>query len=55
MKVTTIFIFSFFTLIIAPSHFYAEAEPPWVAVGGGLLILPLLKTNHVTTISLNLC
>jgi hypothetical protein len=55
MKVTTIFIFSFFTLIIAPSHFYAEAEPPWVAIGGGLFILPLLKMKHVATISQNLC
>ncbi|TGO85919.1 hypothetical protein BPOR_0351g00020 [Botrytis porri] len=31
LKVTTIFIFVFFTLIVAPAHYYAEDEPEWVA------------------------
>ncbi|KAM3064925.1 hypothetical protein ACMFMG_011247 [Clarireedia jacksonii] len=32
LKVTTIFIFAFFTLVVAPAHFYAEEEQPkWVA------------------------
>ena len=34
LKVTTIFIFSAFALFVAPTHFYAEAEPPWVAPAG---------------------
>jgi hypothetical protein len=34
LKVTTIFIFSFFCLVIAPAHFYAEEEPKWVAGAG---------------------
>jgi len=32
LKVTTIFIFSFFCLVVAPAHWYADHEPPWVAV-----------------------
>ncbi|ATZ46540.1 hypothetical protein BCIN_01g11180 [Botrytis cinerea B05.10] len=31
LKVTTIFIFVFFTLVVAPAHYYAEDEPEWVA------------------------
>lgn len=34
LRVTTIFIFSFFCLVVAPSHFYAEDEPKWVAAAG---------------------
>jgi hypothetical protein len=34
LKVTTIFIFSFFCLVVAPTHFFAEEEPKWVAAGG---------------------
>ncbi|PQE06242.1 4-coumarate- ligase 2 protein [Rutstroemia sp. NJR-2017a BBW] len=32
LKVTTIFIFAFFSLVVAPAHFYADEEQPkWVA------------------------
>ncbi|QSZ35261.1 hypothetical protein DSL72_008130 [Monilinia vaccinii-corymbosi] len=31
LKVTTVFIFVFFTLVVAPAHYYAEDEPGWVA------------------------
>ena len=34
LKVTTIFTFSFFSLVVAPTHFFAEEEPKWVAAGG---------------------
>src|SRR4051812_21283042 len=35
LKVTTIFIFAFFSLVVAPAHFYAEEEQPkWVAPTG---------------------
>jgi hypothetical protein len=34
LKVTTIFVFGFFSLVAAPSHFYAPDEPLWVAAVG---------------------
>ncbi|KAE9366504.1 hypothetical protein N431DRAFT_471555 [Stipitochalara longipes BDJ] len=49
LKVTTIFIFSFFTLVVAPSHFFAEAEPPWVAVGVLLSgVIPMLFVAYIS-------
>jgi hypothetical protein len=36
LKVTTIFIFTFFTLVVVPTHFFAEHEPLWVAGAGEL-------------------
>ena len=34
LKVTTIFIFVFFALVVAPSHFSNEEASSWVAVAG---------------------
>ncbi|KAN0092433.1 hypothetical protein V8E51_018280 [Hyaloscypha variabilis] len=49
LKVTTIFIFSFFTLVVAPAHFFAEAEPPWVAIGVLLSgIIPMVFVAYIT-------
>ncbi|KAE8443534.1 hypothetical protein EG329_001774 [Mollisiaceae sp. DMI_Dod_QoI] len=50
LKVTTIFIFSFFCLVVAPTHFYAEEQPKWVA-GGVLLsgIIPMLSVAYMTS------
>ncbi|KUJ18969.1 uncharacterized protein LY89DRAFT_683789 [Mollisia scopiformis] len=50
LKVTTIFIFSFFSLVFAPTHFYAEEQPVWVA-GGVLLsgIIPMLSVAYMTS------
>jgi hypothetical protein len=36
MKLTTIFICTFFCVIAAPNHFYSEEEPLWVAGAGEL-------------------
>jgi hypothetical protein len=37
LKVTTIFVFSFFCLVVGPAHFYADDQPKWVA-GAGMSI-----------------
>jgi hypothetical protein len=34
LRVTTIFVFAFFSLVVAPTHFYAEDEPLWIAGSG---------------------
>lgn len=34
LRVTTIFVFAFFSLVVAPTHFYSETEPLWVAGAG---------------------
>jgi hypothetical protein len=36
LRVTTIFMFAFFTFVVAPTHFYAEDEPILVAPAGKL-------------------
>lgn len=39
LKVTTIFVFSFFGLVVAPTHFYSEVEEPlWVPAAGMLAL-----------------
>lgn len=45
LKVTTIFIFSFFCLVVAPAHFYAEEQPIWVAGAGSSLNFILYKSS----------
>ena len=34
LRVTTIFVFAFFTLVVAPTHLYAENEPLWITGAG---------------------
>jgi hypothetical protein len=34
MKVTTIIIFAFFSLVVAPAHWKSEEQPKWVAGAG---------------------
>jgi len=34
LKVTTIFIATFFCAVLGPTYFYAEDQPPWVSVVG---------------------
>lgn len=45
LKVTTIFIFVFFTLVVAPAHYYAEDEPEWVAPAGKLMLRSRILRN----------
>jgi hypothetical protein len=33
LRVTTIFMFSFFSLVVAPTYWYAEGDQKWVAAG----------------------
>jgi len=49
LKVTTIFIFSFFCLVIAPTHFYAEEQPKWIA-GAVMLsgIIPMVSVAYIS-------
>lgn len=30
LKVTTIFVFAFFALVVTPAHYYATDEPFWI-------------------------
>ncbi|RQM08827.1 hypothetical protein DH86_00002964 [Scytalidium sp. 3C] len=51
LKVTTIFVFSFFGLVVAPTHFYSEVEEPlWVpaavTVSG---IIPMLFVAYTSS------
>lgn len=58
LKVTTIFIFSFFCLVVAPTHFFAEEEPKWIAAGGMFKINPCLPkscNSVLMTRDLHLC
>ncbi|RDW82539.1 hypothetical protein BP6252_03651 [Coleophoma cylindrospora] len=49
MKVTTVFIFTFFTLIVAPIHFYSDEQPNWVAPAVTLSgLLPLVFVAYTT-------
>lgn len=41
LRITTIFIFAFFSLVVAPTHFFAEDEPIWVAPAGKFVFLVL--------------
>ena len=34
LKVTTIFLFTFFSVVVAPTHFYAADQPAWIAPAG---------------------
>ncbi|RFU32573.1 hypothetical protein B7463_g3769, partial [Scytalidium lignicola] len=60
LKVTTIFVFSFFGLVVAPAHWYSDDEPSWVP-GAVVLsgIVPMLfvaytSSSFVTYIHLRL-
>lgn len=49
LKLTTIFICTFFCLIAAPSHFYSQEQPSWVA--GAVLLsgfVPMIFVGYVT-------
>lgn len=57
LKVTTIFIFVFFTFVVAPTHLKAEDEPLWVAPAGTLCTspsnpLPLLRVFETALVVL---
>lgn len=50
LRVTTIFVFTFFTLVVAPTHLYAENEPLWIA--GAVMAsgtIPLLTVAYVSS------
>ncbi|KAA8577072.1 hypothetical protein EYC84_007080 [Monilinia fructicola] len=50
LKVTTIFIFVFFTLVVAPAHYYAEDEPEWVAPAVLLSgAVPMIFVAYITS------
>ncbi|KAF7856044.1 hypothetical protein EAF04_010000 [Stromatinia cepivora] len=50
LKVTTIFIFVFFTLVVAPAHYYAEDEPQWVAPAVLLSgAVPMIFVAYITS------
>jgi len=50
LKVTTIFIFSFFCLVVAPTHFYAEDQQPWVTAAVMLSgVVPLVFVSYVSS------
>jgi hypothetical protein len=49
LKVTTIFLFSFSCLVIAPAYYYAPTEPNWMAVAGTLRSCPF-KIAHGDTL-----
>lgn len=53
LKLTTIFIFTFFSLVVAPAHFNSDDEPKWVAGGGTFAIQKIfqhwiLKLDQIT-------
>lgn len=49
LKVTTIFVFSFFCLIVAPAHWFAEDEPVWMAPAVVLSgAIPMLFVAYTT-------
>lgn len=50
LKVTTIFIFGFFGLVLAPAHFQSEDQPKWVAAGVMLSgIVPVAFVAYITS------
>ncbi|ESZ97437.1 hypothetical protein SBOR_2126 [Sclerotinia borealis F-4128] len=50
LKITTIFIFVFFTLVVAPAHYYAEDEPRWVAPAVLLSgAVPMIFVAYITS------
>ncbi|TVY38474.1 hypothetical protein LOCC1_G006447 [Lachnellula occidentalis] len=50
LKVTTIFIATFFCAVLAPTYFYAEDEPPWVSVIVVLSgIIPMISVIYISS------
>ena len=43
LKITTIFLFSFSCLVIAPSFYYDPQEPSWIAAAGLFLVFHIKK------------
>jgi len=49
LKVTTIFIATFFCAVLGPTYFYAEDQPPWVSVVVILSgIIPMVFVMYIT-------
>ncbi|KAH8594657.1 hypothetical protein B0O99DRAFT_573203 [Bisporella sp. PMI_857] len=50
LKVTTIIVFFVFALVVAPSHWYSEDQPKWVAAGVLLSgLVPLSFVAYITS------
>ncbi|TVY28800.1 Heterokaryon incompatibility protein 6,OR allele [Lachnellula hyalina] len=50
LKVTTIFIATFFCAVLGPTYYYAENEPPWVSVIVILSgIIPMISVLYMTS------
>ncbi|TVY54900.1 hypothetical protein LCER1_G004850, partial [Lachnellula cervina] len=50
LKVTTIFIATFFCAVLGPTYFYAENEPPWVSITVILSgIIPMISVIYITS------
>ncbi|RDL29781.1 Uncharacterized protein BP5553_10646 [Venustampulla echinocandica] len=49
LKVTTIFIFTFFCIVVAPTYFYADDQPPWVP-GVAMLsgVVPMVVIMYIS-------
>ena len=45
LKITTIFVFGFFCLVVAPAHYYAPDEPAWIA---GVGVYPLFNLPSIS-------